>query len=161
MAVPLLLAALMPASPIRFDPTTMADAAEVNELDRVHDTLTFRSLSALSLPGDRAARTLPVAILALDGRRVVVEGYMMALDMTTDGVSRFMLTGSFDTCLFGIITPVTGRIDVTMTRGRRTLVSHLPIRVYGTLHVRTAVEDGWLVGLYQMDGEAVDFGGTR
>jgi hypothetical protein len=114
--------------------------------------LSFKLLAGFPI----STGSVPAPILALDGHKAAVDGYMLPLEMSAAGVSRFLLTANVDTCLFGVISPPNARIEVMMRESHRVPYTHLPLRAYGALSVQPQVESGWLAGLYWM---AADFVG--
>lgn len=150
-----------------FDRSTMVRADQVDDLDRTHRQLTFRTLSSFEyfetpqlagVPTTSARETIPEEIRKLHGTRVSVDGFMLPLDFHDGGVNLFVLNASYDMCQFGAPTVVTQRVDVTMTNDRRTAYTHTPIRVYGVLEVGEEYEDGRVISISRMKADAVWFG---
>jgi hypothetical protein len=101
---------------------------------------------------------LPDAVRSLDGRRVAVRGFMMPIDYDGQGVSRFILNGSYDMCMFGA--PVAAPhqwVAVQMTHNRRTAFVHVPIVVLGTLSVGEERREGRVLSLYRLQADAIQF----
>jgi hypothetical protein len=145
------------------DRTTLAEGDLADRLDREHQVVSFGTLSSFAY-GDpvapasvslRGRPKVPDAILALNGRKVAIDGFMLPIDYDDGGVTRFLLNASFDMCQFGAPSAVNERVDVTMTDGRRTVFTHRPIRVYGQFEVGERQEGGRLVSLYRMKGLAL------
>jgi hypothetical protein len=145
------------------DRTTLAQGDLADRLDREHQVVSFGLLSSFTY-GDpvapasvnpRGRAKVPDAILALNGRQVAIDGFMLPIDYDDGGVTRFLLNASFDMCQFGAPSAVNERVDVTMTDGRRTVFTHRPIRVYGQFEVGERREGGRLVSLYRMKGLAL------
>lgn len=109
------------------------------------------------IPTDSAFSTIPKHIRELDGHRVSVDGFMMPLDFE-GGVRTFILNASYDMCQFGAPSIPNQRIDVTMVDDRRTIYTHTPIRVFGTLEVGEEYQDGHLVSIYRMKADGIYVG---
>ena len=53
-------------------------------------------------PSSKApTNVIPASVKALNGKMVSLEGFMLPLDLTPEGVSVFMLNASLDLCYFG------------------------------------------------------------
>jgi hypothetical protein len=160
------------ASGPRGDTRSAVDYGTVVRDDRVqafeanHRRVSFSLLSSFeyfevpALAGvvTTGRETIPEEIRKLNGTRVSVDGFMMPLDFDGGGVSLFILNASYDMCQFGAPSLVTQRIDVSMVDGKRTMYTHLPIRVYGTMEVGEEYQRGQLVNIYRLKADGVFFG---
>ncbi len=112
----------------------------------------------------RRLEELPASIRALDGKRVVFGGFMMALYALRD-IREFALVGSHTKCCFGIPPGVGDQIVVRLARREGGLALTLaPLRVSGTFRIRPQhlYRDGSgpLIWLYEIVGaRAVPYGG--
>ena len=97
--------------------------------------------------------TIPESVKALDGATVAIEGFMLPLDITPDGVSQFMLNGSLDMCYFGAPVRMNEWILVTMKGGRRTKFTHLAMTVKGRLSVGEEMRNGRVASLYRLEAD--------
>ena len=98
---------------------------------------------------------IPPAVQALDGQMVVIEGFMIPLDITPAGVSLFVLNGDSDQCDFGVPPRVIDWILVSMTPGQRAPFSHLPTTVRGRLEVGPQIRNGRVTSLYRLAADRV------
>jgi hypothetical protein len=107
---------------------------------------------------------LPASVRALDGKRVVFGGFMMALYALRD-IREFALVGSHTKCCFGIPPGVGDQIVVRIARRAEGLALTLaPLRVAGTFRIRPQhlYRDGSgpLIWLYEIVGaRVVPYGG--
>ncbi len=99
--------------------------------------------------------TIPDAVRALDGRRVSLRGFVLALRTRQGRVTEFLLLKDQGTCCFGAQAQINHFIRVTFPGGR-TFESGLPYRVKGRLKVGETYVQGYLTGIYQLQAEAVD-----
>jgi hypothetical protein len=107
------------------------------------------------------AHGIPDRIKALDGRRIEVWGVVVPLEFEGGKTNDFMLAVTADVCGFGAIPRINEWMHVSMAGGRKIPMyatqSYTPIlRVRGVLHVKEDIEDGRLVGLYEMVADAAD-----
>ena len=119
-------------------------------------------------PGDpsphKVANGVPANIKSLDGKKIEVTGVVMPLDFERGKISEFMLAVSADVCGFGAIPRINEWMHVKMAGDRKIPMyatqSYTPLlKVKGILRVQEDVEDGRLIGLYEMvadSAEAID-----
>lgn len=154
------------ATGVAVDSRTIARGARVQQLMGEHREVSFAMLSAFDYGNDLDSPVLPAfasqtrvripeQVSALHGQRVAVSGFMLPLDFDGGSVGQFILNANQDMCMFGAPTVVNQLIVVTMNDSRRTALSHLPIRVFGTVEVGEERTDGRLVSLYRMRAEAI------
>jgi hypothetical protein len=104
---------------------------------------------------------IPPAVLALDGRKVAVRGYMQPLQVEDGYAREFILARDPGTCCFGAEPQFNHYLLVRCVgRGNRPVrgvppVLGVPITVAGTLRVGEHRQQGWLLGIYQLDAEDV------
>lgn len=102
------------------------------------------------------ANEIPPKVKALNGRKVAVRGFMLPLDLDQDGVSQFLLNGSFDMCYFGAPVRMNEWILVTMGNGKKTPFTHLATMVYGTIEVGEEVRNGRVMSLYRLNADGAE-----
>lgn len=111
-------------------------------------------------PLDPASKTapdqVPPKVKALHGQMVSVRGFMLPLDLDTNGVSQFMLNASFDMCYFGAPVRMNEWILVKMKTGRKAKFSHLAFTVNGKLEVGEEVKNGRVLSLYRLEADSAD-----
>jgi len=152
---------LLPADGAAVDATTTVTGDRVAPLEATHRAVGFPILAGFiheappTLVPVSIRAAVPESIRALNGQLVAVDGFMLPLDFAGTGVGQFLLNASYDMCAFGAPSMVNERIDVTMTRQRRTIFTHHAIRVFGRLTVEETFEGDEVVGLYRLDAEAI------
>jgi hypothetical protein len=104
---------------------------------------------------------IPREVLALDGRKVAVRGYMQPLQLEGGYAREFILARDPGTCCFGAEPQFNHYLLVRCVgRGDRPVrgvppVQGVPITVVGTLRVGEHRQQGWLTDIYQLDAEDV------
>ncbi len=98
---------------------------------------------------------VPADIRSLNGRTVIVAGFMQPITLNKGKVSEFLLLRDRDTCCFGGTPMINHWIAVKLTNGTTEAKLGRPIQVRGVLNVREIRTDGILVGLYTMTADAV------
>ena len=96
------------------------------------------------------ADQIPTNIVALNGRQVLISGFMQPIRLDKGRVSEFLLFRDRDTCCFGGTPAINHWIGVKLTNDATAAKLGRPITVRGTLTVGEIRSDGFLVGLYSM-----------
>lgn len=104
---------------------------------------------------DSIISQVPPEIRGLDGRRVVVTGFMQPITLNKGKVNEFLLLRDRDTCCFGGRPEINHWIGIKLTNGITEAKLGRPVHVRGVLNVREIRTDGILVGLYTMEADAV------
>ena len=154
-------------------PNQPMDLGAVTVLNAVPDgckLLNMRQLSGFSYDGDyktmlspfdkptkikHPRRKIPAAVKALDGKEVAVCGFMLPFDYVKSGTADFALLKSQAGCCFGTAPRLNEWIEVHMPKATEVIMD-TPILVRGRLKVKEIREAGNLMGIYSMDGEAVE-----
>lgn len=107
--------------------------------------------------GDAAAThdAVPARLRDLHGRHVVVEGFVMPLDIGSDGTTLAALAQGADACRGPGLPRPTEWILVQLPPGQRALISDLPTTVRGRLFVADVTGDGPPASLYRLEAESV------
>ena len=98
---------------------------------------------------------IPSAVLALDSRRVAIRGFLLPLKMNEGLAFEFLLMRNQNMCCFGSVPKINEWISVeTRDAGVKPLMDQ-PITVLGKLRVGDLRENGYLVGIYNLEAERV------
>lgn len=102
-----------------------------------------------------AEKQIPAAIKKLDGKTVRVRGFMMPVKEVQGKTTEFLITRSQPSCCFSGATEITEFVTVKVPgKGFDTMLDD-PVTVQGTLHVGAVLDSGFIVGLYELDGEKI------
>lgn len=154
----LLLAALWPA--------LRADTPEP-EMDNGYLRLGFDKLASYKFTApafDPAAdvkatppggeEQIPAAVKAWNGRKAVVTGFMLPVKMAPDGlVTEFLLVKDPMMCCYGVVPNMNEWVVVKMVKGGVKPLMDVPISFYGELKVGALFENGYMTGIYLLNGE--------
>jgi len=114
-------------------------------------------------PLDPAPKTvinvIPANVKALDGKLIAIEGFMLPLDLTSQGVSMFMLNASIDMCYFGAPVRMNEWVLVTMKGGKRAPFTHLATTVKGRFSVGEQIRNGRVGSLYRLEADLAEVDG--
>lgn len=96
---------------------------------------------------------IPAEIKALDAQKVAVAGFMLPVKMEEGLVKEFLLVKDPMACCYGMMPKVNEWIVVKMTgKGVQPLMD-VPLTFYGKLRVGEMFENGYLTGIYLLEGE--------
>jgi hypothetical protein len=98
---------------------------------------------------------IPPVIRALNGRQVVVTGFMQPLSLRNGQVNEFLLFRDRGTCCFGGTPQINHWIGVLLTNGMTAAKLGRPVAVEGRLDVDEIRTEGVLVGLYRIAASRV------
>ena len=98
---------------------------------------------------------VPDDVRALDGKQVLMLGFMLPLDEVED-MQEFLLVSSLWSCCYGTPPDIHGIVRCRMAAGRRVDYQFEPIKVVGRFSVRETREDGYCVDIYQLDVEVLE-----
>lgn len=99
---------------------------------------------------------IPAAIRAMEGRTILVNGYMTPLDYEGGKTKLFILSRNPSGCCFGDMPLIHEMIEVRMKGAGVPVHSYVPVQVRGVLHVGAKRNGDVLACIYRLDGETVD-----
>ena len=96
---------------------------------------------------------IPEKVKALHLQKVAVKGFMLPLKVEGGLVTEFLIMRDQSMCCYGAVPKINEWISVKMTgKGIRPMMDQ-PVTLFGKLHVGEVRENGYLVGIYTLDGE--------
>lgn len=104
---------------------------------------------------NRPIGMIPRAIAKLDGRTVMLKGFMLAVTMDDDRVKEFMLMKNQLLCCYGVTPKMNEWVYVTC-RANADYVKDVPVTVYGRLRVGEQFDGGALNSIYRLDADDVE-----
>lgn len=153
-----------PMAPAPERPAPGASPAPV-EARQEYVTVSFDTLSSydfdlpdddptamLSGGPDQADAQIPDDVKAFNKRKVSLTGFMLPLKVESGKVTEFLILKDQSMCCYGAQPRMNEWVSVKVSGGVKSIMDE-PISVLGTLHVGALRENGYLVGIYSMDGE--------
>ena len=96
---------------------------------------------------------IPPKVKALDKKRVALKGFMLPLKVEGGLVTEMLVMKDQSMCCYGTVPKIHEWVSIKMTdKGVKPLMDQ-PVTLFGKLHVGEMRENGYLVGIYRMDGE--------
>jgi hypothetical protein len=105
---------------------------------------------------EQISAQIPDRVKAFNGKQVATSGFMLPIKVDHGLVTEFLLLKNQAACCYGIPPKINEWVDVRITgKGVRAMMDQTII-VFGTLNVGEYRENGYLVGIYRMDGDKVE-----
>ena len=99
---------------------------------------------------------IPEQVRALNNRSVSIKGFMLPLKVEGGLVTELLIMKDQSMCCYGSTPKINEWVSVKMkSKGVKALMDQ-PVTLFGQLHVGEARENGYLVGIYRLDGERME-----
>ena len=99
--------------------------------------------------------TTYAGVKALDKKFVALKGFMLPLKVEGGLITELLIMRDQSMCCYGTVPKINEWVSVKMTGKGVKPIMDQAVTLYGKLHVGEIRENGYLVGIYQMDGEKV------
>jgi hypothetical protein len=103
-----------------------------------------------------AAKTeamIPRNVKAFDRQHASIKGFMLPLKVEGGVVTELLIMKDQSMCCYGAVPKIHEWVSVKMTGPGVKPIMDQPVTLFGTLRVGEMRENGYLVGIYSMDGE--------
>src|SRR5262245_37084304 len=95
---------------------------------------------------------IPANVKGWNGKKAIITGYMVPVKMEKGLVTEFLLMRNTMACCFGTVPNMNEWVIVKMKKGVQPMMD-VPVAFYGELKVGALFENGYMTGLYELDGE--------
>lgn len=102
------------------------------------------------------ASQIPQKIRNLDEKEIALKGFMLPLKMEKGRVTEFLIMRDQSMCCYGTVPKINEWVSVKMKEKGAKPVMEQIITMFGKLSVGEIREDGYLVGIYEMEGYRMD-----
>lgn len=116
----------------------------------VSDELLGPQTNKLSLSADAQ---IPEPVKQLNNKKISLRGFMLPLKVEGGLVTELLIMKDQSMCCYGSTPRINEWVSVKMTKGGVKPLMDEPVTFMGTLKVGETRENGYLVGIYAMDGE--------
>jgi hypothetical protein len=96
---------------------------------------------------------IPATVRAFDQKRIALKGFMLPLKVQGGLVTELLVMRDQSMCCYGTVPKINEWVSVKMVNKGIKPVMDQAVTLYGKLHVGDVRENGYLVGIYQLDGE--------
>ena len=100
---------------------------------------------------------IPESIKKFDGQKVALKGFMLPLKVEDGLITELLILRDQSLCCYGAVPKINEWVSVRMpgNKGVKPIMD-VPVTIFGTLKVGEVLENSYLVGIYEMDGERLD-----
>lgn len=100
---------------------------------------------------------IPESVKKFDKQKIALKGFMLPLKVEDGKITELLILRDQSMCCYGAVPKINEWVSVRMPKGRGVRpVMDVPVTIFGTLKVGEVLENGYLVGIYEMDGERLD-----
>jgi hypothetical protein len=103
------------------------------------------------------ADQFPATVKALDQKEVSLRGFMLPLKVEKGLVTEMLIMKDQSMCCYGTSPKINEWVSVKMADKGVKPVMDQPVTLFGKLRVGELRENGYLVGIYQLDGEKMEW----
>lgn len=98
---------------------------------------------------------IPDHVKNLNAKRVALEGFMLPLKVEDGLVTELLMMRDQSMCCFGTVPKINEWVSIRMTNQGIKHVNDVAVTLYGKLKVGEIYENGYLVAIYEMEGETM------
>src|SRR5687768_996803 len=102
---------------------------------------------------DQSAEKIPKEIRSFNQQPVALRGYMLPLKAEAGLVTELLIMRDQSMCCFGTVPKINEWVSVKMAKEGVKAVMDQPVTLLGKLRVGEMRENGYLVGIYALDGD--------
>lgn len=95
---------------------------------------------------------IPANVKAWNGKKAVVTGFMVPVKMDKGLVTELLLMRNTMACCYGSVPNMNEWVVIKMKKGVAPLMD-VPVAISGALKVGAMFENGYMTGLYELEGE--------
>lgn len=121
----------------------------------VTDELLAPSTNSAAL-AQRVDSQIPPSVKELNEKPVALSGFMLPLKVEGGLVTELLIMRDQSMCCYGVQPKINEWVSVKMARAGVKPVMDQPVTLFGKLRVGEMRENGYLVGIYAMDGEKME-----
>lgn len=105
---------------------------------------------------DKGDSQIPQSVKDFSGKRIALKGFMLPLKVEGGLVTELLIMRDQSLCCFGTVPKINEWVSVKMSGKGVKAVMDQAVTLVGKLKVGGIKENGYLVGIYAMDGERME-----
>jgi hypothetical protein len=98
---------------------------------------------------------IPESVRAWNRKLATIKGFMLPLKVEGGLVTELLIMKDQSMCCYGVTPKINEWVSVKMTEKGVKPIMDQPVTLFGKLHIGEMRENGYLIGIYRMDGEGV------
>jgi hypothetical protein len=96
---------------------------------------------------------IPKSVTDFHKKKIALKGYMLPLKVEGGKITEMLILRDQSMCCYGTVPKINEWVSVRMPEGKGVKpIMDVPITIFGTLKVGEVLENGYLVGIYELDG---------
>jgi hypothetical protein len=99
---------------------------------------------------------IPETVKTFDKKKVALKGFMLPLKVEGGLVTEMLIMKDQSMCCYGTTPRINDWVSVKMAKKGVRPTMDLPVTLFGTMRIGEMRENGYLVGIYSMEGEAME-----
>ena len=99
---------------------------------------------------------IPADIKVLNAKNISLKGFMLPLKVEKGLVTEMLIMRDQSMCCYGTVPKINEWVSVRMEENGVKPIMDEAVTIYGTLKVGEVLENGYLVGIYEMAGQKMD-----
>lgn len=115
------------------------------------DESTTNKTTVAETPKDQ----IPKPVRSLNNQKVALKGFMLPLKVEGGLITELLVMRDQSMCCYGSVPKINEWVSVKMTSKGVKPIMDQAVTIYGTLKVGEIRENGYLVGIYEMDGDSM------
>ena len=97
---------------------------------------------------------IPKAVTDFHKKKIALKGFMLPLKVEGGKITEMLIMRDQSMCCYGTVPKINEWVSVRMPEGKGVKpIMDVPITIFGTLKVGEVLENGYLVGIYELDGD--------
>lgn len=104
----------------------------------------------------RVDSQIPATVKAFNNQPVALTGFMLPLKVEGGLVTELLIMRDQSMCCYGVQPKINEWVSVKMSKTGVKPIMDQPVTLFGKLHVGEMRENGYLVGIYAMDGDKME-----
>jgi hypothetical protein len=97
---------------------------------------------------------IPKAVTDFHKKKIALKGFMLPLKVEGGKITEMLIMRDQSMCCYGTVPKINEWVSVRMPKGKGVKpIMDVPITIFGTLKVGEVLENGYLVGIYELDGD--------
>ena len=122
----------------------------------VNDEILQATVTNATQVAEKTTQQIPKTVMEFDQKRVSLKGFMLPLKVEGGKVTEMLIMRDQSMCCYGAVPKINEWVSVRMVGAGVKPIMDQAITMYGKLHVGEMRENGYLVGIYRMEGERID-----
>jgi hypothetical protein len=119
----------------------------------VDESIISPGINEVAMASLRAESRIPKEVRVLDQRKIALKGFMLPLKVESGRVTELLIMRDQSMCCYGATPKINEWVSVKMAKEGVKPIMDQPVTLFGKLRVGEMRENGYLIGIYEMEGE--------